>query len=326
MASTASSSARPAIGAHDTDSLPRKVGELGWPAAGQDASSTTALTEQAPESDITEQVQQSSSVSERSQATPAPSATAAASTISLPSTVQHKRKGILVRLTSSHAPPLVYGLHGPSVIRFAIIVLSICATITGWVLTAIHLSAAGVKNDDNNTNTLQQMAGTMSIFIHVAFAVAVLIEIIFLERAVFQLRAERWLHLHPGETLPLNRGGRSAAGSGPGGLNLAPWNRPSLPTYAAALGYRGTGDVEDDAIIAPPPPAYGNTRGSVLLLAGALRRFSSRTSNPNQWLNVQQVPDSRPASYVSARFDGEVRDDAARARELEHTLAQLEHS
>jgi len=53
-------------------------------------------------------------------------------------------------------------------------------------------------------------------------------------------------------------------------MGFAPWNRPQLPTYAAALGFRGTGDVEDEAIARPPPPAYGNTRDSTLLLLGSL--------------------------------------------------------
>jgi len=128
-------------------------------------------------------------------------------------------------------------------------------------------------------------------------------------------------------------------------MGFAPWNRPPLPTYAAALvdsGY-GTGDVEDHLIAAPPPPEYGNTRGSTLILASfltnglrnSLRRTPSTTSQRSQTQQPPiterameegegEDPRGRPLSYVSRDEEWEEFRDAERARVLEHTLSQLE--
>lgn len=109
-----------------------------------------------------------------------------------------------------------------------------------------------------------------TVFIHVVFAFVLIGQLIFLERRIYTIRAERYAFLHPGEMLPRYRN-RAMAG---GDLNFAyaPWNRPPLPTYAAVLAQSGvgTGDVEDHMIAASPPPAYGNTRGSRMLLQGFL--------------------------------------------------------
>lgn len=95
-------------------------------------------------------------------------------------------------------------------------------------------------------------------------------------------------------------------------MALAPWSRPPLPTYANAVGFRGTGDVEDAQIAGAPPPEYGNTRGSTLLLStffgGApLGRSASRSSNDSttaagrdaQMTMTAEDPRGRPVSYTS---------------------------
>ena len=122
-------------------------------------------------------------------------------------------------------------------------------------------------------------------------------------------------------------------------IAFAPWNRPPLPTYAAAIAQSGvgTGDVEDNIIAIPPPPAYGNTRGSTLLLQGflsdALRAQRPRSSGSMQsWVNVRRSEglrggedeQDRPKSYVSTDSEWEARLDADRALVLEETLARLE--
>lgn len=131
-------------------------------------------------------------------------------------------------------------------------------------------------------------------------------------------------------------------------MAFAPWNRPPLPTYAAALAQSGfgTGDVEDNIIAVPPPPAYGHTRGSTLLLAGFMsenlrsQRMRERmrsdgvpVSARSSWVNVgyDYASDddsdggrSRPVSYKSHDSSWEHTLDAHRALRLEETLARLE--
>lgn len=121
-------------------------------------------------------------------------------------------------------------------------------------------------------------------------------------------------------------------------MGIAPWNRPSLPTYAAALTEIGvgTGDVEDNLIAIPPPPAYGNTRGSKLLLRGMLRESLIRQLNRiSQQSSVSMTPSSHsPASPREMEEGGRSRplsydaseevDNAKRALDLEAALTKLE--
>jgi hypothetical protein len=156
------------------------------------------------------------------------------------------------------------------------------------------------------------------IFIHAAFAFLVLIQLFLFERTIWRARAEHYAFLHPEAAAAA-----ASDGTGPRGMGIVPWTRPSLPTYAAALGHRGTGDVEDHHIAAPPPPAYGNTRGSTLLLASQLPPHLQRTRS-----------DSRPVSYQSRIDEEDERRshrnsideivDARRARVLEETLERLD--
>jgi hypothetical protein len=137
------------------------------------------------------------------------------------------------------------------------------------------------------------------------------------------VRAERYAFKHPGE-MPRSslRRGHSVNNSMP----VAPWSRPPLPTYAAAIASSGvgTGDVEDAEIAQPPPPAYGQTRGSRLLLAGFLR--SSLRAQAREYEQDRVSTTSRPISFVSRDEDWEVRRDADRARRIEEALAALENT
>lgn len=176
------------------------------------------------------------------------------------------------------------------------------------------------NNDESDAKPKE--GNTSSIFVHVVFAVGVLGQLLFLERRVYRVRAERYAYLHPGEILPTSRG-RAMVGSN---MAYAPWHRPPLPTYAAALAQSGvgTGDVEDHIIAQPPPPAYGHTRGSTLLLAGFLRdslRAQRPTSAATNRTGISHM--SRPASYRSTDDQWEEIEDAERARRLEETLARL---
>lgn len=245
--------------------------------------------------------------------TPATSPTTpddASSTMSL-----GKKKGILCFLKPKRIPSF-FGLRLTTLLVFTIQVLVIAGTIAGWVLAIQHL-ASGNSSDSNNMLS----GSSMAIFVHVSFGIAVLGQMLFLERRLFRLRAERYSYLHPGEMLPRSR--RRAVGNPP--MGIVPWNRPPLPSYAAALAQSGvgTGDVEDHLIAAPPPPAYGITRGSTLLLAGFLRD-SLRAQRPVSVRSQMSEVADRPLSYVSHDEEWEEIQDALRARRLEETLAQLE--
>jgi len=175
------------------------------------------------------------------------------------------------------------------------------------------------------------------VFVHVAFSVIVLTQLLFIERTVFRLRAERFSFLHPEAELPTTRfplSGRSHAI----GLAFAPWQRPPLPTYAAALraAPTATGDVEDQEVArmvamgrGDVPPTYGNTRGSTLLAyglgAGPLGNYrisgSSRFSNASRASRREaEEGGSRPYSYGESQQI----EDALRAVKLEETLGRLE--
>ena len=133
-------------------------------------------------------------------------------------------------------------------------------------------------------------------------------QVIFLERRIYRMRAERYAFKHPGEVLPTSL--RRMHSLADPTIPIAPWSRPPLPTYAAAITASGvgTGDAEDAEIAAPPPPAYGKTRGSRLLLAGFMRnslviqaqeyadRSESRMSNHSN---------DRPVSYQSRNEEWE---------------------
>ncbi|KAL1735858.1 hypothetical protein EV714DRAFT_243182 [Schizophyllum commune] len=187
--------------------------------------------------------------------------------------------------------------------------------------------------------------GSATVFVHVAFCLATLGQVLVLERRVFALRAERWAYKHPGEVLPVAHGGRRRGRFGGGSLPIAPWHRPPLPTYASVVADSGarTGDVEDEIIAAPPPPAYGHTRGSTLLLSGFLRESLRAQRPPSQHSQRSQRPayarssiesqhsrtsqphmSERPDSRSSFFSFESITKDAQRARQLEDSLSKLE--
>ena len=67
------------------------------------------------------------------------------------------------------------------------------------------------------------------VFVHLSFVIAIIVQVVLLERLVFRYRAERYAALHPGEVIPdtFNRGEQVSTR-----LALAPWNRPPLPTVS----------------------------------------------------------------------------------------------
>jgi len=244
-----------------------------------------------------------------------------------------KKKRILSFFKPKHIPSY-YGLRLTTLLACVCQCLAVAATIVGWYFTATRMGRSDStpdnqppSTDNENTNGQAGLNNTSSaIFIHVVFGVVTLVQLLFLERRIFRLRAQRYSYVHPGEILPSAR----LRAMGDPSLAYSPWNRPPLPTYAAALAQSGvgTGDVEDHLIAAPPPPAYGNTRGSTFLLSGFLRnslraeRPASVHSTSSQRHMSQRS--ERPLSYKSVDEDWEEIQDAERARRLEETLARLE--
>jgi len=120
-------------------------------------------------------------------------------------------------------------------------------------------------------------------------------------------------------------------------LPMAPWNRPPLPNYAAVLQELnvGTGDVEDNRIAIPPPPAYGVTRGSKMVLAGFISEELRDESRRVRLERGESLSDagsihsvetrSRPMSYMSQNDEYEARCDMTRARVLSATLDRLQN-
>lgn len=128
----------------------------------------------------------------------------------------------------------------------------IAGTGGAWWYTVRHLqdSAPTSTSQDQGNTTTNSYGLSSTIFIHAAFSVVTFFELVFLERNIFQIRAERYMLKH-GMSPQARRAAQRAAT-----LGIAPWNRPPLPTYAAALAEsgRGTGDVEDNLSMLSPYP------------------------------------------------------------------------
>lgn len=210
------------------------------------------------------------------------------------------------------------GVTLKAISRFAVLLFLLMGCIVGWVFAGLRIGKSKAASGSVNP-----------IFLHMIFAILVIVQVVFLERALFRIRAERYAHVHPGQILPSHRNGVPRNRTDSEGIAFVPWNRPSLPTYAAALGFRGTGDVEDAIIAAPPPPAYGNTRGSTLILANLLRNSlvgsrRSRQSSRSSWHHVELDRRTSTRSGPIPYDESEMTEDARRAQRLAETLTQLE--
>jgi hypothetical protein len=232
--------------------------------------------------------------------------------------------------------PVFMGIQSTTLVLLGTQLALFIGTVIGWVFAAIALSGNNTSNvpppppppgvGSEAPQDPPVGAGASHIFVHVAFAVLALTQLVLMERRIFRVRAERYAFKHPGE-MPRSsqRRGHSVQS-----MPVAPWSRPPLPTYAAALASSGvgTGDVEDAEIAPPPPPAYGQTRGSTLILAGFLRtslRAQAREYEQDR-VSTMSGRSDRPISFVSQDEDWEARRDADRARRIEEALAALENT
>ena len=326
--------------------LPRKRGEIGFDEGpysiqvegDQASSSSTSLPERHP---ADRQYASSSDLNAPVADHPPRSPSRTEST----NTASTAGKRSIISFFKPKRIPTFGGLRLTTLAVFFFQLALFASTLAGWVLTIQRMqksmaSSASSSSGDGNMQTVLSTTSAQ-IFVHVAFGIVALAEIIFLERTIFRLRAERYAYVNPGGILPRSRPRVSEEREM--AIAFAPWNRPPLPTYAAALAQSGvgTGDVEDNIIAIPPPPAYGNTRGSTLLLRGfltdALRAQRPRSDGSmRSWVSVRSERRSRPAragaadeqdrpkSYMSTDPEWDARCDADRALVLEETLARLE--
>lgn len=226
------------------------------------------------------------------------------SSTSLPPSLAKPQSSLL----SFFTPKTIYIYHGiqlNSLILFFIQTLFLIGTIAAWVIIGRRPQTASA-----------------SLFIHALFGFLLLGQLVLLERRVFRIRAERYIYLHPGEVLPTCRDMDAHNSDSSGIMSFAPWHRPPLPTYAATLAAsgHGTGDVEDNLIAQLPPPAYGNTRGSTLILSGFLRE-SLRAQRPR---SAETLAEPRRNSSGEDQENSPPKDEETRARNVEETLARLE--
>jgi len=335
--STAAPESRPQAGP-----LPRKRGEIGFSeealkeAEEGRSESPAALPERHPEDRGATTAADPAAPSSEEGAAPAPSSSASVTSLSTTSTNSISKKKRIIGFLTPKKIPSYGGLRLTTLLAFTVQVLAVSGTIVGWVFAVTRLAHAqsGGSSSSTTTDSTQgpQSLGNAStaIFVHVVFGVATLVQLLFIERRIFRLRAERYSYVHPGEILPSAR----RREMGDPSMGFSPWNRPPLPTYAAALAQSGvgTGDVEDHLIAAAPPPAYGNTRGSTFLLSGFLRE-SLRAQRPvsaqtqasqNNLQPAMTERSERPLSYVTVDEDWEEMQNAERARQLEETLSRLE--
>jgi hypothetical protein len=238
------------------------------------------------------------------------------------SSTRSTSKSRLIAFLSPKNVPSYGGFRLTTILAFVGQLLVLAGTIGGWAIATMRVNRAINSEAAPPDSDTQLNNATSGVFVHVIFGLLCLAELIFLERRLFRLRAERYSFLHPGEMLPSSHQRYNPSASN---IGIAPWLRPPLPTYAAALAQsgHGTGDVEDHAIAVPPPPAYGNTRGSTLLLAGFLRD-SLRAQRPRSQQSRMSQLTERPVSYTSRDEGWEEIRDADRARRLEETLSTLE--
>ena len=218
-----------------------------------------------------------------------------------PTTSITKSKGVL-DLFKPQGPPVLGGLRLYTLLIFAVQLTLLGGTVTAWVFASNRLALAAQKNYQT------PFGYPPTIAVHIIFIIIILIQIFFLDRLLARFRNERYNHVH---LLPHHRSIlRSSVAS-----TVAPWNRPPLPTYAAALSQSGvaTGDVEDHIIAGSPPPAYNNTRGSTLVLSGFPRNSLGRESGTGS-----------PLSYVSRDEQRDQLQNVESIRRIEGTMDRLE--
>ncbi|KAI0755206.1 hypothetical protein C8Q80DRAFT_1216930 [Daedaleopsis nitida] len=307
--------------------LPRKRGELGFEEGSQDeaeaegqASAASSTSPTLPARHPADRDQAASSEAVATPADPPRTPSRAEST----STTNTTSKRSLISFLKPKRIPTVAGLRATTLVCFFVQLFAFGATLAGWVIVIQRMQksmaassdpsppspppSSDVSGTDDGGETTTAIFNTTSaqIFVHVAFGIVALAQLIFIERRLFRLRAERYAYVHPGEILPSARRAQQEATMG-----LAPWNRPPLPTYAAALAHTLLlAGFLSEALRTQRPRSNGSSR-----MRGSRASAGSARSEEDG---------DRPKSYMSTDPEWEARCDADRALVLEETLARLE--
>jgi len=276
------------------DPLPSKRGEIGYIEVAEPSSTDTlSVRPPNPHPDDRDSDDHSFVYPDAVNPPPQPDSVRAEQSFSTASIT--KSHGIL-DLFKPEGPPAFGGLRLYTLVILAMQLILLGVTVAVWVLVSKRISHIGQLT---------------IIPFHIIFVILVLVQLILLERRLFRLHGERSNHVRPEDILPRHRSMPRSSMI----LTLAPWNRPSLPTYAVALSESGvgTGDVEDHHIPYLPPPAYGNTRESTLVLQNIPRANSGPESSTG-----------RLQSYVCGDEQRDLVQNADIARRLEETMNRLE--
>ena len=300
------------------DPLPSKRGEIGYIEAAESLESPTDILHTLNEHDLPTRHSVESVDRNHSPISPDAAATPPAQSeivtypssdqLSSSASITTSKPNRMLDFFKPQGPPVFGGLRFYSLVIFALHLTLLGGSITAWVFASKY-SALPAEKDH------QTLFGHPSTFrnisVHIIFTAIILAQLVLLARPLFRLRGERYNYIHHGEIVPCHRNIlRSSITSA-----SAPWNHPSLPTYTVVLSQGGvaTGDVEDHIIARPPPPAYNDTRGSILVLSGFSRNSLSRESGTDG-----------PLSYVSRDEQRDQVQNAERVRRLEETMDRLE--
>ncbi|KAG8860919.1 hypothetical protein FRB96_003654 [Tulasnella sp. 330] len=187
------------------------------------------------------------------------------------------RSRLIWTLRSTEPNKRLGGICNNTISRISYLLLMIGIIAVGWVLSIRAIEAS----PNSNQSPSEEDPGnpiSSAVFVYIAFGVCSLALLIVLHHTVQQALVERHTFAHPLDVLP-----RYNTYEGDGDT-YAPLQTRMRPLWLSGSLREGRAVpvpvVEGDgpAMVGPPPPAYGRTRGSTLLLRGlpALREIEGR--------------------------------------------------
>ncbi|KAG9009556.1 hypothetical protein FRB94_011973 [Tulasnella sp. JGI-2019a] len=205
---------------------------------------------------------------------------------SLRSTVPNKRLG---------------GICNDTFFRLLFTVFAIGVVAMAWTLSIIAVQKLA-KPSESVAEEDPSNPVSPTVYIHVVFVITTLALLLTLKHNVVQARDERQAYAHPQEVLPRYNTYEE-------GDAYAPLQTQMRPLWLAGTlrdGRRGSASDADAGVpgtVGPPPPAYGRTRGSTLLLRGmpSLREIegqdSSSSRRSSRASSIRTPPGSPPRRH-----------------------------